>query len=546
MLLLYMATLATLCCNALDMGESTQLPTTTTNHTLALPQKVELPAQSSDINYLVISNLSESIDISSAENWFGIVGGKQRLAAEQSHNVALWVEPNFSTTSRKGIITVTRLSDSYTTTISVTQPPYFDNIVEGFPARLETQSCDNDRWESDGLCSPKNGSAVLSAVSVNGKRLTFIEDKGISLAGTHRGDYFIYAVPVKNLPAGEQIDFMCTLVATEPDAPKYWLFEYWDNNRWNTINSELRVAEEDPTIKYSFYNKYFKSAHHTTFTQSFTLSNPVVNGCVKVRLRTLSEGSGATKVSSGRYMSMYLIRYKDAPPIVDRKRMLFIGNSFTYFFGTAFMLKEIARSQGHQIDAVISVKGGQEFCEHLMLERSLEAISRGGYHYAFLQDTSPNAAIYADTGKEEILTAARTINNLTLKYSPDCQIIYERTWGCPHKNYRGYGSYDRLDYLLKKGSELLKKRLKEHNIIVSPIGLGFRIGREYNLPLLHTDNRHQSRIGAYMKACINYLVVYGTHFNSNVSDCGLDATTAATVRQIAEQVVLDGVKERYK
>jgi hypothetical protein len=48
-----------------------------------------------------------------------------------------------------------------------------------------------------------------------------------------------------------------------------------------------------------------------------------------------------------------------------------------------------------------------------------------------------------------------------------------------------------------------------------------------------------------MKACINYLFIYQTRFTDSVSDCGVDAKTAALVRQIAEQVVFEGVKEKY-
>ena len=219
--------------------------------------------------------------------------------------------------------------------------------------------------------------------------------------------------------------------------------------------------------------------------------------------------------------------------------MLFIGNSFTYFYGTPFMFKEIARSEGHQVDIVVSVKGGQEFCEHLKLERSREAIMQGGFDYAFLQDTSPNAAKYADTKDVDIINACREINKLTKQYSPDCQIVYEHTWGCPYDDYRGYGSYERLDNLLEQGAKLLAEQLREYNIIVSPIGKGFKIGREQNLNLLHSDERHQSREGAYMKACINYLLIYKQPFTSSVSNCGVRVQTAQIIRDIAEQVVLN-------
>ena len=123
--------------------------------------------------------------------------------------------------------------------------------------------------------------------------------------------------------------------------------------------------------------------------------------------------------------------------------------------------------------------------------------------------------------------------------------MYERTWASSTDNYRGYGSYDKLDYLIKTGVEKLVADVDHKGIIISPIGLGFRVAREQNVNLIHTDNKHQSREGAYMKACINYLFVYKTRFTANVSNCGLDAAVAKRIRDIAERVVFEGVDENY-
>jgi hypothetical protein len=240
-----------------------------------------------------------------------------------------------------------------------------------------------------------------------------------------------------------------------------------------------------------------------------------------------------------------MINYPNAPQVTDSKRMVFIGNSFTYYYGTAFMFKEIARSEGHQVDAVVGVKGSQSFEDHVRLYMSQEAIKQGGFDYAFLQDTSPRAAEYAEKGTKSILDACNKINTQTLTYSPSCQIVYERTWAIPDDNYRGYGSYDKLDYLLKTGTEKMAADVEHKGVIVSPIGLGFRVGREENLKLIFTDNKHQNREGAYMKACINYLFVYKTRFTTNVSNCGVDPTVAKKIRDIAERVVFDGVEENY-
>lgn len=509
------------------------------NHTVAatLPKRVKLQAYSADAEHFAVNAPRERVVVTSAEQWMGVVGDSVSVESGERRDVALWVEPNLSTNRRSGTITVTGEVSGTVTNIEVVQYPYFNTGVDGFPARWEMQSCNLDRWESEGLCTTEDGEALLAVVCRGDREPSFTRKGGATVAGMAAGDYLLYAVPTTGVAAGTQFDFMCTISGIDPTSPKYWIFEYWDNGRWNSVDRGLQVADKEG-VKYSFYTKYFPSLHHTTFTQSFTLSQAVTDGSVRVRLRALTSGDGRIRIpASNGYMGSWLVDYRDAPRVKDSNRVLFIGNSFTYFYGTPFMFKEIARSEGHQVDAVVSVKGGQEFCEHLKLERSIEAITRGGYNYAFLQDTSPNPAIYASTERADILEACREINALTLKHSPECKIIYESTWSCPYKNYRGYGSHQELERLITLGNKMLVERLGE-DIVISPIWDGFRRGRKANLELLFEDNRHQSRVGAYMKSCINYLTIYQTPFSENVSDCGLDSQTAKIIREIAQGVVL--------
>lgn len=517
---------------------------------LTAPSNVQLQSSAVVSQSVQIGSTEEALTVQTTDQWMGIIGGSADIEAGSVEDVNLWAEPNFSTTTRRGTLTVTGATSGKSTTVNIIQEPYFDAINESLPARLETQSSsyNSTNWKSKGTCSPNNSSAVLCAVSTTGKAFTYdIGSTGTYLAGMDKGDYLLYAVPTKRVNAGEQIDFMCTLASTSKGDPKHYIFEYWDNDRWNCPEESLLTAEGG--LKYHIYcnNSYDQNY---TFTQSFTLQQPIVNGCVKVRLRDLEEGNGTPRVPSGKgYMGMYLINYPNARPIEDTKKVLFIGNSFTYYFGTPFMFKEIARSEGHQVETAIGIKGSQEFSEHLTNNHfSQEAIKRGGHDYAFLQDSSPNAAYYADATYDEstrtkILDACNDINTLTLQYSPDCQIVYERTWACPYGDYRGYGSYDKLDCLLKKGQDMLTAEVTKKGILVSPIGLGFQVAREEGINLLYTDNRHQSREGAYMKSCINYLLVYGDRFTASVSNCGINAATAEKIRDIAEKVVFGEVAE---
>ena len=528
---------ATLCCsNAVAMAAPRNTKSAKRATIATAPSQVTLPAQSlKPLNINIVA--SEATDIILSDAWFGIVGGCGSIAAKEEQTLAVWAEPNLSNVERRGEIKIVSKKRGKSQSITVVQPPYLVETIDAFPARFAARSYTADRWASDGICTSKEGGAMFTAVSTSGNSLLCEDKQGATISNLGVGDYLLFAVPVKAIAAGEQIDFMCTIGASEANAPKYWIFEYWDGGRWNTIENELRVAEENPAIRYSFYIKHFESQHHTTYTQSFTLNTPIAEGVVKVRLRVLSEGKGRVRIPNSRgYEGIWMVRYKEAPAVSDINKILMVGNSFTYFYGVPFMLKEIARSEGHQIDAIVSVKGGQEFEEHLKLERTLEAIARGGFDYAFLQDTSPNPAIYADKEPEYILNESRKINDLTLRHSPCCKIIYERTWACPYNNYRTYGSYERLECLLERGSKMIAERLG--NVAVSPIGIGFRVAREKNISLLDTDNRHQSSAGAYMKACINYLFIYRTRFSENVSDCGIESNLAKEIRAIAEQIVL--------
>lgn len=515
---------------------------------LTAPESIELPKQSLYSKAVTIGSTSEAVIVTASEPWFGVVESTKRVEKGTTDTVKLWFEPNFSTVERSAVVTVTGQTTGVSVNIPVTQPAYYSAITESFPARLELQSgsSDTSKWGSSGIVKPNGSEAVLTVVSTSGNLLNCVVSSGASVANLGVGDYLLYAVPTKGVAVGEQIDFMCTLGPKDSTTPKYYIFEYWDDGQWKCVESSLRTAEDYPDLKYSLICRVMDESYNVTFTQSFTLTKPVTDGCVKVRLRVLTPGTGSIRVPSGSgYMGMYMISYPNAVPVADSKKMLFIGNSFTYYYGTAFMFKEIARTEGHQVDAVVGVKGSQSFEEHIKLYMSLDAIKQGGYDVAFLQDTSPNAAIYADTGSQAVLDAANKINRLTIEASPACQIVYERTWACPYSNYRGYGSYDKLDYLLKTGIEKLSQDVDHKGIIVSPIGLGFRVARGENINLLYKDERHQSREGAYMKACINYLTIYKTRFTENVSNCGVDATMAKKIRDIAERVVFEGVEENY-
>ena len=374
----------------------------------------------------------------------------------------------------------------------------------------------------------------------------------IAVANMAPGDAIVFTYPNLTLAKGTTVDFMANFLAPNASSPKYWLFEYYDGGEWKTVEEDLHAASEDASLKYSFYVKYFSAYQYTTFFQSFTLSEALVNQDLTMRCRVVgnyNNGGGALSPSASAYTGLVNNYWSGAQitvyqgiPVKETKKLAVIGNSFTYYYGTNFILKQIARSQGHELRIRAHTKGGQDFGENYPRELTQWVIKDGGYDYALLQDMSTrHSDYYKDpTLNSAVLADTKTILNAFKSYSPSVRPIVENTWSfLGSSNYEGYGSLELFDKALQGGALLVADAT---DTWLSPINEAFKQARAAGITdLLHTDNKHPNRNGAYLKACVNYLLLYGEAFDANVPDCLVSAATAAKLRSIAETVVLGNI-----
>lgn len=395
--------------------------------------------------------------------------------------------------------------------------------------------------------------ASVSAVGADGRNpvcaLSTAYKTSAAAMKMFTGDCLLFTVPVKSLAAGTDIDFMGTFGATDNSAPKYWMCEIFDGGEWREPEaSDIKTAADG--TRYSFYIKNFSSYQHTTFVQTFTLSETVRDGVLKIRCRAVGSinGGGSTLLptaAGGIYMPSHefhlaTICAYEGIAAEDTKKVLLLGNSFTHYFCTAWKLKELARSQGHRLDMRINIKGSQTFANHLALELSQAAINEGGYDYAFLQEQSQaHAKYYADpVSNGQLLTDMRNLSAQVMQHSPSCRVVLENTWAFPKSGWDGHGSSSAFEAALLAGAKAIAAA--DTNVAcVSPIGVAFDKAYASGITdLWYTDSKHPNINGAYLKACVNYLVLFGEQFDDNAADCGVAADTAAKLRAIAEDVVL--------
>jgi hypothetical protein len=540
---------------------------------------------------LVISAGDKNVSISlSGLEWLKTDNIPATIAAGQSQTVSILPRTGNVDQVRNGTLTVTEAGGN-SVSVAISQNDLYAS-VDGFPARWEIEkgvtytegNAAGQRWLNEGVAAtvaasdaPSNAPGVgyISAGSTVGRNLVYsVAPSGtqnISIGNLGEGDYIQFSVPVVSLPAGTDVDFMVTINTNNNKTPKYWLFEYWDDGKWNA--QPRYTASEDASVKYSLDVYDYDSKNHRTYITTFRLLKAVSGQFVKMRLRAVGNincnGAALTPTPNAymnfpctTYRSCEIVAYPGVPAKESKPvKILQLGNSFTYYHGSAFKLKQICRAEGHATDVRINVKGSQEFAEHLdALPFSQRLVAEGGYDVAILQDGSYYHAEYALGSKdalqdvtpeytpEQILDYTKRLSAAIKEKSPSARVVLESVWSYPYKStgrYLGFGSFEQFDAMQWAGSCAIAEA--DPNVdLVSPIGKAFALARSadygftdsYNW-LLYTDNYHPHRYGSYLKACVNYLLIFGEPFGAHPADCDVPPAVAAKLREVAMKIVLN-------
>ena len=364
--------------------------------------------------------------------------------------------------------------------------------------------------------------------------------------GLVEGDAITFSIPVEKLPAGTWVQFGITLENGGDKAPRHYVTEVQQGKDWMVVTNPLF---NDGLAKYSFKMSSTRDWHPATYMEVFRLRKAVQDS-LRVRCRVCSpyatdrtllsadDEDNKVHLMARCYVGAKLSVLGNKAPKASKK-VLLIGNSFTYFYGEPFMLQEIAFSQGLYLDISASLKGGQTFRQHSQLEMTLRTAGAEGYDYAFLQGQSQEPAHFAQdrSGQRDVKLAMCDLVDIIRTYSPDCKVYVENTWSYPSGDCGGFGSLEEFDSLLADGTKQLSIAGRTG---ISPVGQAFAAVRSEDSPvdLLDTDGKHQSLAGSYLKACITYLMISGKPFSGDVANCTLDPTEAEFLRRVAEKTVL--------
>lgn len=223
------------------------------------------------------------------------------------------------------------------------------------------------------------------------------------------------------------------------------------------------------------------------------------------------------------------------------KRVLFIGNSYTYVNNLPQLITNMAKTTGDSLVFESHTPGGYTLAQHFASTLTTGKIKTGGWDYVVLQEQSqlPSFEEYNDN-------AAYNLSVLIKTYNPCANVLFYMTWGrkngdasnCvawpPVCTYLGMDSMLRLRYM-EMGA------LNEAGI--APVGAVWRTLRQQQpaIELYDPDESHPSLAGSYAAACSFYSVIFKKDPTQITYNPGLSTPVAASIKLAAKGEVFDSL-----
>lgn len=194
-----------------------------------------------------------------------------------------------------------------------------------------------------------------------------------------------------------------------------------------------------------------------------------------------------------------------AQPEKQVERVLFIGNSYTYYNSLPQLLKALAEqiNPNLQVEVKFIGGGGASFEKHWEVGEALDEIRTGKWNYVVLQEQSTFGAVFGsgDLSDSDIATqfykySRKFVNEINLN---DSQAVFFMIWS--KKGQEDYQKYI-IEYYSTIANELESK--------LAPVGKAWEMLRKItNINLYNYDGSHPSIAGSYLSA----LCLYKTIFN---------------------------------
>lgn len=201
----------------------------------------------------------------------------------------------------------------------------------------------------------------------------------------------------------------------------------------------------------------------------------------------------------------------------DTTKVLFIGNSYTYYNDLPGLFGSLAQSGGNVVFTDNSTQGGFTLENHFTYQQTIDKINSNDWNYVILQEQSqyPVIPYYQDNS---FLIYGRKLDSLIKLRNSNAVTMLYMTWGRKYGGQQCIGGYCSpvfTDYHHMQDS-LAASYYRLQGIIqskITPVGIAWKRAmlQNPNVNLWDSDNSHPALGGSYLAACMFYTFI----FNAN-------------------------------
>ena len=185
----------------------------------------------------------------------------------------------------------------------------------------------------------------------------------------------------------------------------------------------------------------------------------------------------------------------------NKVNILFIGNSFTFYWNLPLVVEAMANERNYNFDITQSTASGSSLKDHWFENDELKSktlIATGRYDRVVLQDHSLNPL-------QNLVESRRYFIDFIewVKANNGAPYIYA-TWMYKGISNNNYNVVDPIQDALQPVAD-------KTGAVMVPIDQAFRTlqKRHPNIPIFMSDNKHPSPVGTYLAACVYFRIFTG-------------------------------------
>jgi hypothetical protein len=230
-----------------------------------------------------------------------------------------------------------------------------------------------------------------------------------------------------------------------------------------------------------------------------------------------------------------------------KKKVLFLGNSYSNMYNLPQIIKEIALSKTDTLITEQNLMGGYTFQSHYNDAQTYVKLFSDTWDFVVIQGQSQEPALSPNQVMSNSYPYAKRLADSARKANPCTEVLFFMTWGRKNGDAFNCGSYPPVCTFNGMQARLRESYLMfadSFNASCAPVGVAWqRFRNTYPLvELYQNDDSHPVEEGAYLTACTLYSSIFKKHVSGATYYFTLDQALAQNMQQVAGNTVMDSVQ----